>query len=290
MNLDVQDIEMFEPAAVPSTSSASERNAVPSTSGASEPQSVQSTTGASEAKKKKKEPKPYAPNTYLLGQPCLFSGQKLPTRSDVLRRLLLEFNESKSKQVSLHSFRIKVGEEITEIWQKTKIPIIRNKTMLNKISRLIEEYKKQSKRKHRDALDNFAKQSDVLFDIAQCRCLKNKCNCSVSSKIPKEFIEFIIDQRGQRRCTFTAQESPGAPSEIDFHSDADADIPESRSASEYIPSANTSRTLTRDDEVIRHYAPRRHLKNVAMECDRFKSSNRLAAALVFLYMRYAFSD
>lgn len=73
-------------------------------------------------------------NDTISAAPSFFNQQKLPTKKDVLQRLLMLYNESSDEQKKIHMFCEKVIHEIDHIWKKTMIPVILESSMRVKVS------------------------------------------------------------------------------------------------------------------------------------------------------------
>lgn len=132
----------------------------------------------------------------VLGNPCVLNENKLPTKLDVLRRIFLDYIETEEKKGSMHSQPLydEVAKEIANIWNKTKIPIIKHKSIKDKIHRLIDEYQNKDKNKKREAFEIFIVDSLKLFDIACWRCARIPSGCKCRDqlyKIPQAEIGFI---------------------------------------------------------------------------------------------------
>lgn len=219
----------------------------------------------------------------VFGAPCLFNTQKLPTQLDVLRRLFVSFNDSfvdDKQSASLKSFCGEVAEEIASIWKKTKIPIISEKCIIQKLKRLIEDYQNAIRyHKESPSFQQFMDKTKNLFEIAHCKCNKNACKCSQSTfRIPKSQIDFIFDQRGQRLKSMPLETSNETEQEPFFTTESDVYNPET--GSEYLPTTGGESPFSTTSELnVTHYSTRRSLTNFAGEVDRYKVSLRAASAL-----------
>ena len=107
-----------------------------------------------------------------------------------------------------------VADNICAIWNKTEIPQIDSKSVENKVERILARAKKvlkldQSRRNESE----LAKIWGGLFDISRCPHRELKlcdcpncdtphpplCDCSLESKVPEDWKDFLWDQRSSRQ-------------------------------------------------------------------------------------------
>lgn len=137
---------------------------------------------------------------------CIFYEEMLPTTMDVLSRISLAHTdrlEDENKSELLEFFIPNITQEVVAIWEKTSIPIVTEQGVILKMKRLIQKYRKNKSNKNRSNYKNFIVECEELFDIARCKCKKDSCKCCGDDKIPGEFIDFIADQRGERKLRMT---------------------------------------------------------------------------------------
>lgn len=229
----------------------------------------------------------------IFGAPCHFNENKLPTILEVLRRVFLSYNDTyvdNKISVLLQTFSNDVASEIIEIWRKTKIPLIEERSVKVKLSRLIEKYHTIKKLRHETPkFKAFLEESKQLFDIARCKCVRDTCNCDRKFKIPQNAIDFIFDQRGDREqslplptpqhtmsrtltvsSTTSATSSTSAEFALDVNAMGDSD---------FVLPTDAEGSSTAEERDVRTYSSRRNLLHFSMECDRYKISDRAASAL-----------
>lgn len=228
------------------------------------------------------------PQESIFGAPRVFNEEKLPTKQDVIRRIFLAYEDNfvdKGRSEYLGMFISEIRDEIIAIWKKTPIPILTINGIDTKIKRLIEQYHRDSKHKMRHVYQQFVEECEKLFDIAQCKCDIGNCNCPTAGKIPKMYQDFIVDQRGERQLSISmlrtyVEVEPSRSWEPQFWESnfLEREARPSTSYSEYMPSSEqvTPHQTSREYS----YNPHRHMPNLAMECDRYNVSSRVAAALV----------
>lgn len=235
----------------------------------------------------------YIQDSTVFGAPCVFNEFKLPTQKDVLRRIFLSYNDvyvDESSSMPLHSFCSTVATEISNIWGKTKIPIIKKNGIVLKLQRLVDDYQEKVKHKNRTIFNKFVDETKKLFDIARCKCERNECKCSLSTnKIPSSELDFIFDQRSERlqsileddehSISIDAEEFvvPSAPIS------SDTDEQQVKDA-EYRPSTSSCSTIS-GAVPKKRFPPMRSLPSVAMECDRYDESDRRASAIITAFCK-----
>jgi hypothetical protein len=145
---------------------------------------------------------------FAFGYPTKFSQTQLPTLKDVYLHSLAVKDELKSNGTSQTAQSVvaaQVASDVEAVWVRASVPIISHKAVREKVIRCVLNKARQlskfsSTRRCAEAIH--AKDFDVLFDIATCRCdlvHGEKCYCSKSRKIPSLEIPFLLDQRGSRR-------------------------------------------------------------------------------------------
>lgn len=71
-----------------------------------------------------------------------------------------------------------------------------------KYRRLLKPYKSRlTNKKYQDKITVFVTESQSLFDICSCKCklISSECTFSKDSRVPKEQVSFLIDQRTTRK-------------------------------------------------------------------------------------------
>ncbi len=220
-------------------------------------------------------------------QSRVFNEEKLPSSKDVLSRISIAYDDKladENKSETLEFFIPTITQELLALWKKTSIPILTENGVALKMKRLLQKYRKIKMNRNRNKYKHFIGECEELFDIARCKCTSNGCKCSEDDKIPNEFIDFIVDQRGDRRLRLsefcdsisllnfvTIENEPTATSTTQQATDT--------SSSDYIPSMSSSEGFL-NGQNTRIYNARRPMPNLAAECDRYGVSDRLAAALV----------
>lgn len=209
------------------------------------------------------------------GVPCVLNEQVLPTKKDVLLRVLLCYNESygiDKKKLHLNTFGRQVSNEVEKIWKTTRIPIITSNSIYIKIQRLIDLYHKNIKlSKTTESFSKFNDQmSKQLFDIAYCKCVNNKCKCPLHQQIPSPCLSFLLDQRGQRQQIIQNTLNDHITSS-DQKSVSDFDDEHLSSSNEFNPDKSSSSL-----EIVAKTGKqcRVNLKNFVIECDSYVWSVR----------------
>lgn len=111
------------------------------------------------------------------GFPCRFSGRQLPTVSDVLRYLFFLYNDQfrkDNKCEPLESFSTPIARNLDKIWKVTSIPTIQYLSIVNKLKRLIDQYRDCMKHKDRSKYRNLIEMKNTLFDIAKTYTILEK--------------------------------------------------------------------------------------------------------------------
>lgn len=136
----------------------------------------------------------------IFGNCFVFKANQLPTKADVLKHFL--FLRRKNLNCDKFEHIEQTAQSIENIWRKTKIPVIKSKSIYNKLTRLNNGYTAVFKNSSKPNFNSIAseyleKTENELFDIAICSCIE-KCTCSYSFKVPIKDRPFLSDQRGQR--------------------------------------------------------------------------------------------
>lgn len=140
--------------------------------------------------------------------PLVLPEQKFPTCEEVLNyHLYLKKNDPELTDPAV--LRL-IADKLQSMWEKTSIPIINTKSLINKIKDTIEKYKQllENKRKCKSSsasiqrIESFKNDAGKLFDLARCRCINYAtCKCDEDSKVPQVVEDFLRDQRNNRRMT-----------------------------------------------------------------------------------------
>lgn len=100
------------------------------------------------------------------------------------------------------------ARRVEQIWSRTNIPIIANRSVMRKISKLFDDYcevmKINSKRGEQFSRisKSFREKTEItLFDISKCKC-EIDCKCAYIAKVPLNEKNFLFDQRIDRKLFF----------------------------------------------------------------------------------------
>lgn len=241
----------------------------------------------------------------VLGACSDFAPNKLPTKSDVIRQHLFTRRKSPIYSAKQDFFR-NTAIAVRNIWIQTKIPIIAQKSIVTKVTRLYNEYrsvfKSSRKKSFEKSAQNFRDRMNVeLFDIAVCSCV-SKCKCSYEFKVPVRDKAFLADQRGTRQMNLPTIPSTTASIEATTTATEATTTTEATTITTTTINASLSSTASSPapkkrrgrevDLIVSKYsndqsgnnvtpvlAPR-NLQNVARECQRMNISTRAAATLI----------
>ena len=151
------------------------------------------------------------PSCLVFGTPQLFSENVLPTYEDVMKCYLFERFQLKrdtKKDPSAKLIARKVSDRIISVWNKASIPTVTAERIFQKIMAYHAKYKNLMKSSHQKnatgfklSCENFHKQAhNIIFDVASCKCKPiSKCGCIKTKKVPKEEVDFLMDQRNERK-------------------------------------------------------------------------------------------
>ena len=150
----------------------------------------------------------------ILGFPALLPENVLPTKSDVLKRILLS-KETFDTKVTVAKFVQPVTIELIMIWDKASLPTVQHRTIENG---LISLWNKATHASSKNPLKKQSLQDEkfLLFDICSCKCKRLSCSearcsteeceeihmdciCASDKKVPVRELEFLFDQRGPRK-------------------------------------------------------------------------------------------
>jgi len=165
---------------------------------------------------------------------------------------------------------------ISQIWRRSSIPFHSSQTS---IARKVEECKnkgclllKSRGRKENEAnnrLKEYQSELFQLFNIAKCKCENLfRCICLAENKIPLQEHAFFLDQKGERKC---------------FIGCVDAEFSRLTQHHSYRTDKNkASSVLTVPETITAKPSPseKKHsFGNLALQCDRYKISDRAAVSL-----------
>ena len=156
----------------------------------------------------------------IFGFPSLLPQNVLPSKSDILKRLLL--SKRNLAETTYGKTIIPVGQivkpiigELILLWDNASIPTIAYKGIEKALIKLWEQAKKGSK--NESLKEQVMKEKSQLFDICSCKCAKilceqNECktvdceevhiDCKCEppkKKVPERELSFLFDQRGSRK-------------------------------------------------------------------------------------------
>lgn len=225
----------------------------------------------------------------IFGVSKTFELNQFPTNSDVLKNILfLTRDKSLIINKSYQPIFNQTAQRVNDVWIKTGIPIISNKSIERKVARLYSEYQMVIKFKSRP--HEFQKKATqfreamekTLFNIASCQC-ESQCKCPYGSKVPLKERQFLSDQKSTRLLFLTS---------VDKRSTTNAEIQMKRNAREKKSSTvQKKKPATNDVDFNENITPNRanscpsvntkykKLKNVSREMIRCGVSLSNAATL-----------
>ena len=156
---------------------------------------------------------------FLYGEPSELPIGQLPTAGDVLRLVWLYRSRDRDNNILIRSIINDAAIDIAEFWEKaigdrTTVPIISLKSIQLRLQRLYTKSQSLMKSKQPADVEKFNDSLLSLFDLCSCSCPTVacgdvKCNeqncrqhhlqCRCAVKVPKREIQFLIDQRTNRR-------------------------------------------------------------------------------------------
>ena len=141
-----------------------------------------------------------------LGQAERLDPGNLPTSLQLfsyylhLRSVKVSSGEWKSNVPKLTVVK-EVVKDMMSQWDKTAIPhLMKNRTQERKLLKIVEKCGLMVKTPVERRGGNFGKELDQLFDIALCQHEDmGSCSCDAGSKVPPNWRDFLLDQRGVRQ-------------------------------------------------------------------------------------------
>ena len=131
----------------------------------------------------------------------IMPANKLPTFIDVTCYYYFVFDANDhGANISIN----KTVSKIEEIWKSASLPIIITKHIRQKLLKHLDVLTKLKKSQHSPkyfpaAVKKHFDKYSTLFDVCSCRCHNKKCDCKLINRIPAAEIEFIRDQRNERK-------------------------------------------------------------------------------------------
>ncbi|KAL4712991.1 hypothetical protein ACJJTC_012061 [Scirpophaga incertulas] len=148
----------------------------------------------------------------VFGLPEKLPVSQLPTYSDVMKYYIFIKYQLKTdkttKEPTVHDISEILAEEILTIWQKASLPTVSRKRVLQLIRTYHDKYRslmkpyhgRQTNINYQQKINTFTAESHRLFDICSCKCkLTSNCSCLKNSRVPKEELPFLLDQRTTRK-------------------------------------------------------------------------------------------
>ena len=143
--------------------------------------------------------------TFLEGHNDL-NRRVLPTNGDVMKYFIYLQNSSKDQFLEKSPIAEKVAEKVQSIYDRASIPCFNLKSIQRKILKDVEYYLKLKRRvkepgvKYEKDCKTFIENSGKLLKVIFSKCRNFiPCNCPIDKKIPSREIEFLIDQRTERK-------------------------------------------------------------------------------------------
>lgn len=218
-----------------------------------------------------------------------FSQNQLPTKLDVIKNILFYKIDNGEKFASNKEFIKRTAERVKTVWCKTGIPIVEDTSIERCLTKIYEKYmllkKKKNYKCYESEVESLKTEMKSLFDICKCKCEK-KCDCSYDSKVPKTEVQFLVDQRSERRM-FLGTIDPNATRKAEAlerrkqNNCTDSPISKRRDTKETVQPSRRPFTPLALSPIKTKYIP---LTNVARECQRFGVSHVASASLLNAFM------
>lgn len=227
----------------------------------------------------------------IFGKLTRVNGTQLPSHKDVLALLLLLKTEFKKRCAPLNPTNSKVFmaaiEKIEFMWLKTSIPIVSRKRIGQMLQCTYKKYtgflkyskSKSENQKHKEKLANYISLcTTTLFDLSCCKCASfDQCNCTPNNRVPDEEIQFLTDQRKDRRleiAPITKDRHRAFKKRLEIRSLNGPQNPIRKTISPLLPKCNSPSPV-----VFENTRNNISLEAVATICDRYAISLRSAAAV-----------
>lgn len=130
---------------------------------------------------------------FILGEPKTLSVSVLPTVADVLKYYSYVLSERKQEGCSNNNLKVIkiICKKVVAIWERASIPCVSEKRIttiitkwLNEREKLIKSFKRDHNTpSYKDKLGAFLEKTDVLLDIASCKCKPIICSCEKEFKV-----------------------------------------------------------------------------------------------------------
>lgn len=143
----------------------------------------------------------------VLGQPAVLKRNQLPTSADVYRQY--DYFLKHENYDSVQKRAASVAQEVISIYSTASIPTIDEKSVVNRIKKLLDTVKDLAKypssKKTSITYQDSLKSLETVFDICTCKCVdsgvleKSQCTCPLLKKIPAAEWSFWLDQKTERR-------------------------------------------------------------------------------------------
>ena len=144
----------------------------------------------------------------VFGKPSTLEKNCLPTLKDVMKAIHWERINRKTtgQEPKWKDVCKSIVTQVEEIWCSASIPTVSTKrisdmldTYYCKFKNILKPYKGRAHDpSYQEKLRKFENDSDVLFDIAACKCIGHNCQCPAEKRVPQRETEFLNDQRHER--------------------------------------------------------------------------------------------
>ena len=129
----------------------------------------------------------------VFGQPAHLPPRQLPTKEDVFRCYLWHRDNCSADELQSRRETLKLtATDVIGVWNKASIPTIEEKSVLNKLDRLVNAGNKLQKyplaKRQCASFQSDESSFKELFDICSCKCVpsgqldRHQCKCKL--KIP----------------------------------------------------------------------------------------------------------
>ena len=144
----------------------------------------------------------------VFGKPSTLEKNCLPTLKDVMKAIHWERINRKTtgQEPKWKDVCKSIVTQVEKIWCSASIPTVSTKrisvmldTYYCKFKNILKPYKGRAHDpSYQEKLRKFENDSDVLFDIAACKCIGHNCQCPAEKRVPQRETEFLNDQRHER--------------------------------------------------------------------------------------------
>ena len=140
----------------------------------------------------------------VFGEPKELKDYELPTLKDVMQHISWVKSQEPAKKPILEIAKT-TADRVMVIWKKASIPTVHKTTVVKRINAYLEKVRNiqrsAGRKGYEEEVQKLQEESTALFDICSCKCPlpEKECKCPAESKVPHLELEFLMDQRGDRK-------------------------------------------------------------------------------------------